>query len=356
MARIVLSDVTKIYRGGVEAVRDVSFTIPEGDFCVVTGPNGAGKSTLMRLIANLEPVTAGAILIGDAPSQSWRLGRHDVAGFVDARSFDPAKNIYDNMSAGLKAFGLSRRDVEARTLAAADRMELGGLMARRAGAVSCGEAARAALGRALAHQPRALVFDDPFVRLDGARRLALRRELRRLQRASGAAVILATNDWADALALADVLVVMDRGRLVAAGAPDELFARPATADLARLTGAPPMNVLPVRANQTGLSLEDGTHLGGASVMTTQTFALLGVRPEALYQVVEDATPSGAVFPVRVEEIERTGHESVVHGRVGAFPFVARVAGRVEPPASEPLKLAARREDLHMFDAGTGARL
>ena len=356
MAPIILSDVTKIYRGGAEVVRDVSFSVPHAGFCALIGPNGSGKSTLLRLIANLERVTSGEILIGEAVSQSWRLGRPEVAALFDARGFDPRRHVYDNMAQGLRGHGLKRKEIETRTLAAADRLGLGALMARKAGTISSGEAARVALGGAFAHQPGALLFDDPFARFDPAQRFEMRRALKRLQADERATIVLATNDHDDALALADVLVVMDLGRVVAAGPPQELYDRPATADLARLVGSPPMNVLPVRANQTGLSLEDGTHLGAASVMTTKTFALLGIRPEALFVAGEGAPPAAATLPVAVDAIERGAGESIVHGRVGPFPIVARVAGAVEAPSSGQLKLGARRESLHMFDAETRARL
>jgi sn-glycerol 3-phosphate transport system ATP-binding protein len=353
---IILSNVSKLYRGGVEAVRDVSLEIPAGAFCALVGPTGSGKSTLLRLIASREAPTGGLIEVGDAASQSWRIGRSEVAELVDARALNPDRNLWDNMVAGLKARGLGRKEREAAALKAADAMALGGLLARKPGSISSGEAARVALGRAFAHQPRALLFDEPFAGLDPARRLELRRALKRLQRDSGATAVIATHDLGDALALADLVAVMDRGRLVASGTPDEIYGRPPAVDIARLLGAPPMNILPVRANQTGLSLEDGTHLGAASVMTRAVFAQFGIRPEDLFVVGEGAPPAAAILPVRVEEVERAGPESLVYGRVGAFPVAARITGVAEAPADGPLRLGARRESLHMFDAETGARL
>ncbi|QZN98496.1 hypothetical protein [Chenggangzhangella methanolivorans] len=117
-----------------------------------------------------------------------------------------------------------------------------------------------------------------------------------------------------------------------------------------------MNLLPVRAERTGLSLEDGTHLGGASLRTGFVFAVLGVRPEDLFAPGEGSLPAAATFPVTVELAARAGRETLVHGRVGAFPFLARLTGPVDVPAVGPLTLGARRESLHLFDAATGARL
>ena len=353
MAPIVLSELSRRYRNGVEAVRDVRLEIPDGAICVLTGPSGAGKSTLLRLIACREAPSSGTVEIGDAVSQSWRLGRPDVVEFADPKFLKGSRNLYDTMAEGLSARHLGKREIEARILKAADELGLGPLLARRFDAVSSGERALAMLGRALAHQPRAIVLDEPFEGLDGARRAAMRRSLAALKGA-GTTIVIAANDWGDALLLADMLVVLDAGRLVASGPALALYDRPPSAQAARLMGDPPMNVLPVRANQTGLSLEDGTHFGAASVMTTATFGLLGVRPEALFVVEEAAPAPAASFPLHVEHVERTGHETLAHGRVGPHPFAARLAGRIEPPAVGPLKLGARRDSLVMFDAATGA--
>ncbi|WP_020179637.1 ABC transporter ATP-binding protein [Methylopila sp. M107] len=358
MAPIVLDALSLNRRGGRPALRDVSLSIADGTITALAGPTGAGKTALLRLIASREAPSSGTVEVGDAVSQSWRLGRPEVCEFADREALSGARNVYDTMAAGLRDRGLGKAEVEARTLKAADALGLGALMARRVDEVSTGERTRAVFGRALAHTPRAILLDEPFAGLDASRRIALRRELRRLNR-EGATIVFATHDWTDALALADQLIVLDEGRLVACGPAQALYDRPPTADAARLIGDPPMNVLPVRANQTGLSLEDGTHFGATSVMTTATYGLLGVRPENLFVVTEGpagegAQPAAAVFPVRVEEIERAGHESLVHGFVGPHAFVGRVAGPVEAPSSGPLRLGARRESLVMFDARTGA--
>jgi len=353
---IVLTDVTRIHRGGTPAVANVSLEIPAGAFCVLTGPAGSGKSTLLRLIAGVEPPTAGVIEIGDAVRQSWRAGRDDVAELIDPQSLRPRRTLYDNMSHGLTAHGLSRKDAQERVLRAADALALAPVLARRPAQVSAGERSRAALARAFTRQPRALLFDEPLANLEPRERLALRRRIRELHRTSGVTTVYATHDAADALALADLLVVMENGAVVEAGPPAELYDRPRRRRVAELLGAPPMNILPVRANQTGLSLEDGTHLGGASVMTTAVYAFLGVRPEKLF-VLDDAAPQpGAKLPVTVEEVEAAGADVYVHGRVGGHPVTARLASRPEIGPDGRLVLGARREHLHMFDVESGERL
>lgn len=356
MAAVTLTDVSKA-AGADFALRNVSLIVPDGSLAVLVGPAGAGKSTLLRLLAGRDAPTSGLIEIGDAVRQSWSVGRHDVAELIAPADESGAKNLYSAIASPLRARGLKRREVEADALKGADALGLASLLARRPADASTGERSLAALARAYAKPPRLLLLDEPFQGLDAARRIALRRELRRLQRAAGVTAILATHDVDDALALADLVVLMDEGRIVAAGAPDLLYATPASIAIARALGGPAMNLLPVRANQTGLSLENGLHLGGASVMTTAVFATLGVRPEHLFILEEGGPASAAHFPMIVDEVERVAGGALVHGSVGGLPFAGRLA--TAPASLAPgaaLRLGADRANLHMFDAVTGDRL
>lgn len=355
MAAIVVTHVTKTLKGGLKALDDVSFEVPAGGSCALIGPTGSGKSTLLRLIARLETPDAGTVEIGEDVSQSWRLGRPELAALVDPDALDRDRNLYDNLMRGLRGRGLGRKAAQLAALHAADAFALGALLARRAGRVSSGERARTALARAFAAKPPALLFDEPFRGLDPAERTMMRAKIAALRAETGATAVFALHDQAEALALADHIVLLDSGRVVATGGADELYARPPSVAAARLLGPSPMNLLPIRANQTGISLEDGTHFGGASIRTGFVFATLGVRPEDLFVVGEGSPAAAATFPVTVELAERAGPETILQGRVGAFPFLARIRGVVDVPASGPLKLGARHENLHVFDAMTGAR-
>jgi ABC-type sugar transport system ATPase subunit len=356
MAAITLTDVTKYYRD-VAAVNGATLSVPDGAFCVLTGPTGCGKSALLRLIAARERVTSGVIEIGQSVHQSYRDGRPELAELVDPRSFGGRRRtLFDLMREGLTSHGLARRDAQERVLRAADALDLGALLARTPAQVSTGERARAASGRAFAHQPPVLLFDEPLDGLDPVRRLALRRAIRRLQRDTKTTVVYATHDQTDALALADLLAVMSDGRVVATGSPRELYDRPPSVEAARLLGAPPMNLLPARANQTGLSLEDGTHLGGASLMTGATFLWLGVRPEHLFVAGNDGPPPAATFPIDVDQVEPTADGVLAHGSIGPHRVAARLTGTTAIRADARLTLGAARANLHVFSAETGARL
>lgn len=354
MAAITLTSVTH-QAGRARLVDDVSFTVPDGAVCVLTGPTGAGKSTLLRLIAGHAALSSGEIDIGEAARQSWRTGRDDVAELIDPAALPASGNFYDAIAGGLRKRGLKRKAAQEDALKGADALALGALMPMKVATASAGERSLLAFARAFARAPKALLLDEPFAGLPPARRIALRRELHRLQRESGVTTIIATHDLDDALALGDLVVVLSGGRVVGAGSPEAIYDAPESIALARLIGAPPMNLLPVRANQTGLSLEDGVHLGGTSVMTKATFAWLGVRPEHLAVLPEGSlAEGGARFPFVVEEIERAPGSFLVHGRVGDHPVAARLTDA--PAAGARITLGALKERLHMFDAETGARV
>lgn len=332
-AALALRDVRTPGRGGDGPLNGVSLLIPAGGFCVVTGENGSGASTLVRVVAD----------------------RHGDALRADPAALVPRATVYDNIAFGLARRGVAKAEIEARTLRAAEAMRLSPLLGRAVRGLSVDERWRVVLGRALAHKPALLLFDEPLSGVAPALHMELRRAFRRIQRATGATVIYATRDVTDALALADLLIVMQDGAVLQSGPPETLYAAPCDATAARLSGPFGINLLPVRADQTGLSLEDGTTLGAASVMTTAAHALLGVRPEHLFALGDGgAPPQGLKLPLRVEAVEPTGADTFLHGRVGGHAVTARLAGfaEVAPGAGAVVRLGARREHLHMFDAGT----
>ncbi|MFD1704781.1 ATP-binding cassette domain-containing protein [Methylopila henanensis] len=334
-AALALKSVTSAGRGDDGPLRGLSLVIPAGAFCAATGAQGSGASTLVRFVLDRQ---------GDALA-------------IDPRSLAPRLSVYDAIARGLGRSGVAASEVEARALQAAEAMDLGPLLARATGGLSLEQRWRVAFARALAHRPPLLAFDEPFAGAGPVWRRELRGLIRRVHAETGATAVAAFADPAEALALADLLVVLDQGEVLATGAPLALYDRPATAAIAGLTGPFGINLLPVRANQTGLSLETGATLGGASVMTTATFAVLGVRPEHLAPVgPEGEPPNGARLPLDVDRVETTGADTLLSGQVGPHPVAARVAGRLAAKAGERVVLGVRGEHLHMFDAETLTRL
>lgn len=358
MPAVTLADVVKIYAGDA-VLKGASFAVPAGALCAVTGPAGAGASTLLRLIAGVERPTSGEIAIGETPLRSFGTPAPGLAAMVAPDRLRPRANLYANVVRGLPRFGAEGRARETRALALADALGLGPLLARRARDVSTSARTLAALAQALARRPGAIVVDGAFAELAFEDRARAVRTLRAQLAETGGVAVVAARPGDDILRSADLQVALEAGDVLQVGAPDELYRRPANLRVARLTGPAGMNVLPVRANQTGLSLEDGTWLGAASVMTAKTHGLLGVRPERLFPIGEGLPPeNGARLPVDVTAVARLGAETWIEGLVGGVP----VAARFGAAAPDNLALGARlilgadRRDLHMFDAVTEDRV
>lgn len=358
MSAVTLTDVVKTYSGGA-VLKGASFAVPAGALCAVTGPAGAGASTLLRLIAGLERPTSGEIAIGETPLRSFGTAIPGLAVMVAPDDLKPRANLYANIVRGLPRFGAEGRASEARALALADALGLGPLLARRARDVSTSARVLAALAQALARRPGAIVVDGALAALGSEDRARAVAALRAHLAETGAVAVVAARPGDEILRSADLQVALDAGEVLQVGAPDDLYRRPADVRVARLTGPAGMNVLPVRANQTGLSLEDGTWLGAASVMTSKTHGLLGVRPERLFPIGEGLPPeNGARLPVDVTAVSRLGAETWIEGLVGGVPVAARF-GAAAPDDLAPgarLILGAERRDLHMFDAVTDARV
>lgn len=345
---------------GVVARRDagrldrLSFAVPAGAIVALVGGDRATRRLALDLLTGAARPTSGEVRIGEFAARSFGSPLpHGVALSLDGVDFAPRRNLYDAIATGLRQRGLSRAEAETRALAAADRHGLGGALATRARDASADERRRTAFARAFAHRPAALVADEPFADRDPGEAAA---ELRALRDATGATLIVAVGDTGAALALADLAVLLRDGRAETLGAPQALYDRPPTV-AASVFGPYGMNVLPVRANQTGLSLEDGTTLGGASVRTGAAFALLGVRPEHLFLWEGDMPPeNGARLPVIVERVHSTGADLFATGRIGAFSVTARLAPGADVTVGAPAQFGVNGERLHMFDPRTGERL
>src|SRR5947209_15863203 len=241
MADVQLADVKKTYPGGFPPVQGVSFVVPDGGFCVRVGPSGCGKSTLLRMSAGLETISAGDIRIGDRLVNRLEPTERDIAMVFQNYALYPHMSVYDNMAYGLRNLKTPKPQIEARVAEAAQILELdSALLARKPRQLSGGQRQRVAMGRAVVRRPKVFLFDEPLSNLDAKLRGSMRVEIRRLQRAFGTTSIYVTHDQLEAMTLADLLVVMNAGRVEQIGPPLEIYERPATTFVAAFIGAPPM--------------------------------------------------------------------------------------------------------------------
>jgi ABC-type sugar transport system ATPase subunit len=244
LAQVELRRVSKVYPGAIQALSDVDLTIADGEFLVVVGPSGSGKSTLLRLIAGLETPTVGSIWIDSRRADRLSPHERDVAMVFQTPALYPHLTAFENVAFGLRARGVSRREIRTRVSEAAARLGLTELLERRPKAMSGGQRQRVALGRALARRAGIILLDEPLSNLDAPLRASARADLVDLHRWTRASTVMVTHDQAEALALGDRIAVVGAGRLAQIGRPDEMYHRPANRFVAEFIGSPPMNILP----------------------------------------------------------------------------------------------------------------
>src|SRR3954463_5633633 len=244
MANVALRNVRKTYPGGVEAIKGVDFEIGDGQFCVLVGPSGCGKSTLLRMVAGLETITAGEIDIGGRIVNTIEPADRDIAMVFQNYALYPHMSVYNNMAYGLRNRGMPKPEIDSRVREAARILELGALLDRKPRQLSGGQRQRVAMGRAIVRNPKLFLFDEPLSNLDAKLRLAMRAEIRRLQRRLGVTSLFVTHDQVEAMTLGDRLLVLHQGPPAQLATPMEVFARPADTYVAGFIGAPAMNFLP----------------------------------------------------------------------------------------------------------------
>jgi len=345
MANVNLTDVKKVYAGGVEAIKGVSLSIGDGEFCVLVGPSGCGKSTLLRMIAGLETTTAGQIDIGGQVVNEIEPAKRDIAMVFQNYALYPHMSVYNNMAYGLRNRGMSEAEIKTRVGEAAQILEIGAFLDRKPRQLSGGQRQRVAMGRAIVRHPKVFLFDEPLSNLDAKLRIAMRVEIRKLQRRLKTTSIYVTHDQLEAMTLADILVVMNGGRVEQIGKPIDLYRKPLTTFVASFIGAPPMNLFPIeRIGKIGLS--------GLPANT----GVVGVRPEDL--VLGTGAPNGGLgLDLTVDAIERIGAETFVYGSHSeAGEVMVRVPGDDAPPLGSAVHAAAVREKLHVFTGDGGTRL
>ncbi|MBU0584858.1 MAG: sn-glycerol-3-phosphate import ATP-binding protein UgpC [Alphaproteobacteria bacterium] len=354
MATVTLNDVRKVYPGGVEAVKSVSIAIPDKALCVLVGPSGCGKSTLLRMIAGLESITAGTVSIDDRVVNAIGPTERDIAMVFQNYALYPHMKVYDNMAYGLRNRGTPKDEIDRRVRETAEKLELTPLLERRPRELSGGQRQRVAMGRAIVRNPKVFLFDEPLSNLDAKLRGQMRIEIKSLQRSLGVTSVYVTHDQLEAMTLADLLVVMNAGRVEQVGDPLDIYEKPASTFVASFIGAPPMNLLPVtRGEGGGFSFADGSAVDAAE--GHKDAATFGFRPEDADVAFDEDVPSGALtLAAEVEAVEPVGADSFLYCAAAGSQIVVRVAGRAKARPGDQLRVIVRPEKLHWFD-GSGKR-
>src|ERR1700744_2752998 len=243
MANVTLRNVRKAYPNGFEAIKGVDVDVADGQFCVLVGPSGCGKSTLLRMVAGLETITGGEIDIGGRVVNQIEPAEPDIAMVFQNYALYPHMSVYNNMAYGLRNRGMAKPEIDTRVQEAARILELGTMLERKPGQLSGGQRQRVAMGRAIGRQPTVFLFDEALFNLDAKLRIAIRVEIRKLQRRLATTAIYVTHGQLEAMTLADILVVMNGGQVEQIGRPLDIYNQPATTFVASFIGAPPMNLI-----------------------------------------------------------------------------------------------------------------
>ena len=352
MAQLELRNVRKSF-GALEIIKGVSADIANGEFVVIVGPSGCGKSTLLRMVAGLEAITSGDILIGERVVNDLEPKDRDIAMVFQNYALYPHMSVRENMAYGLKIRRFAKDDIETRVQRAAKILELGELLARKPRELSGGQRQRVAMGRAIVREPAVFLFDEPLSNLDAKLRVQMRLEIQKLHRNLGTTSLYVTHDQVEAMTLAERMIVMNAGRAEQIGAPMEVYTRPATKFVASFIGSPSMNFLRGRAESGGFALADNVRLAlTVPAALTGRELVLGIRPEHLAV----CAAKEALFTLQTEMSEMLGADTLVHGLVGRETMVARLAAADHPAPGQSLPLRALPDHLHWFDAASGARL
>ncbi|AHL34175.1 ABC transporter [Pseudomonas brassicacearum] len=352
MIKLKLDNVNK-QLGGARILRDVSLEIAAGEFVVFVGPSGCGKSTLLRLIAGLDSICGGDLLIDGRRVNDLEPRERGVGMVFQSYALYPHMSVYDNISFGLKLAKTEKTTLRERVLKTAQILQLDKLLQRKPKELSGGQRQRVAMGRAMAREPDILLFDEPLSNLDASLRVQMRNEIARLHARLGSTMIYVTHDQVEAMTLADKIVVLNGGRIEQVGSPQALYERPASRFVAGFLGSPRMNFLPAFLHTPGAtSLVESLVLGMTSLpfdssgLAANTPLTLGIRPE--HVMLKAAQGS---IGVAVTVVEYLGSETYVHLDTGQEePLICRCEVNAGWQVGDRVELQVAFDNLHLFDA------
>ena len=334
MSYLELKNVKKSF-GDAHIIKGVDLQINKGEFIVFVGPSGCGKSTLLRLIAGLEPISSGQLMLDGRDITYTPSGQRDLAMVFQSYALYPHMSVYDNMSFALKLAKVDAAEIKTKVERAAAQLNLTNYLQRTPKELSGGQRQRVAIGRAIVRAPKVFLFDEPLSNLDAALRGNTRVEIKKLHESLGATTIYVTHDQVEAMTLADRVVVLKDGLIEQVGAPLDLYDRPANQFVAQFIGMPSMNMLPANA------LPEVSRVTGGRLPAD---GFLGVRPEGVR--VHPGAQSG--MSGRVDLIEALGSDTLIHVDVQGVTMIARQNERTTLVEGDTVGVEIDPAVLHMF--------
>jgi multiple sugar transport system ATP-binding protein len=334
--------------GATTVLHGIDLAIEPGEFFVLLGPSGSGKTTTLRILAGLEEVSEGKVLMDGVDVTTQEPGQRDVAMVFQSYALYPHMTVAQNIGFPLRMVGTDPKTIAQAVADAAAKVGIGHLLDRTPGQLSGGQQQRCALARAIVRKPRLFLLDEPLSNLDAKLRLETRLELHTLQRALGATTVYVTHDQEEAMTLADRIAVFMDGRIVQVGSPRDVFARPMTVDVAAFIGTPPMNLLPGVWEGSTVTV-DGHTLPLTSSTSSARQVVIGVRPG-------DLRMADAGLPARVERVEDLGDSAIVSFAAGERVLKHKSDRLPLVQEGEHVHVAFAPGAAHIFDRQTGSRL
>jgi len=360
LATLELNNVKKSY-GKVEVVHGIDLSIDSGDFCVFVGPSGCGKSTLLRMIAGLESITNGEVLIEGNVVNHITAAKRGLAMVFQSYALYPHMTVRNNLSFGLENLNTSKSEIKLRVDEAARMLQIEDLLKRRPGQLSGGQRQRVAIGRAVVREPKIFLFDEPLSNLDAELRVAMRGEIADLHQRLGNTMVYVTHDQVEAMTMADKIAVLRAGRVEQYGKPLDIYNNPVNKFVAGFIGSPKMNFLDARvvsSDSTNTVVE--TPEGSIITLDSSRFAAnpnqaltIGVRANHL-EVVDSERGD---FVMEIVSTEQLGGETYLYGNIGQnVSFTVHLSGQVSVERGEKIGVVLRKSETQLFDYDSGNTL
>ena len=358
MADVNLKEIYKSF-GQNEVIHGISCDIRDGEFIVILGPSGCGKSTVLRMIAGLEVITKGDIVIDGKVVNQLEPADRDIAMVFQNYALYPHMTVFKNMAYGLKIRRMPKAEIEKRVQRAAEILELTPFLDRKPRQLSGGQRQRVAMGRCIVREPKVFLFDEPLSNLDAKLRVQMRQELRNLHETLNITSVYVTHDQVEAMTLGDRLIVMDNGYVEQIGSPLEVYEKPASHFVAGFIGSPAMNFFNARISRDGQSVklsntEAFSFQPELDLSLRDKSVILGIRPEH-FNVAKEGE---STLQMQVDHVETLGADTLVHGRSGENNtlFTLRQPDIHRYQKGSSLSLSVSPEKLHLFDKESGKRI
>jgi multiple sugar transport system ATP-binding protein len=354
MAAVSFRNIQKTYGGKVKVIHGIGFDISDGEFVVLVGPSGCGKSTLLRMLAGLEDITDGEIVIDGKIVNELESKDRDIAMVFQSYALYPHMTVRDNMAFSLKLRKADKKITDERVANAARILNLDPLLERYPRELSGGQRQRVAMGRAIVRDPKVFLFDEPLSNLDAKLRVAMRAEIKALHQRLKTTTVYVTHDQIEAMTMADRIVVMHDGIIEQIGTPLELFDKPGNLFVAQFIGSPAMNVF---AGQLAAT-DDGLAADALGVRWPLPHGVAGAPGQAVHYGIRptDLTLAAHGIPATVVVVEPTGAETELLLKVGETSITVVIHGRTAAQPDDTVHLAVDAAKAHVFDGASGRRL